>query len=221
MGISARSHEYNPKIWSNRDSMKKKILLIGGNGTIGKHVKKALKDHFVLVAGRSAGDFRVDISDVQSIENVFKEIKKLDAIVCIAGTAKWALMSNMSEDDYYIGIRSKLMGQVNLTRIGVNYLNSGGSITLSTGILAEDPVLMTTSAAMVNGALHSFVKAASLELKNEQRINVVAAGLVEDSAEKYTALFPGHNRVPMQQVSNAYLKGILGSHTGKVIRAYR
>lgn len=201
--------------------MKKKILLVGGNGTIGQHVKKGLKDHFVLVAGRSKGDFIIDISDIESIVTAFDEIGKVDAIVCIAGEAKWALMSEMKEEDYYIGIKSKLMGQVNLTRIGVNYLNPGGSITLSTGILAEDPVLMTTSAAMVNGAIHSFVKAVSLELKNEKRINVVAAGLVEAAAEAYTQFFPGHNRVPMNRVTNAYIKGILGSHSGKIIRAYQ
>ena len=32
------------------------------------------------------------------------------------------------------------MGQVNFVRIGRKYINSKGSITLSTGILADDPV---------------------------------------------------------------------------------
>ena len=57
------------------------------------------------------------------------------------------------------------MGQVNVVRIGKDYLNNGGSISIqSTGILADDPVDMTTSAAMVNGAIHSFVQAVVLEL---------------------------------------------------------
>ena len=34
--------------------------------------------------------------------------------------------------------------------------------TLSTGILADHPVELTTSAAMVNGGIHSFVKAVSI-----------------------------------------------------------
>ena len=112
------------------------------------------------------------------------------------------------------------MGQVNLVRIGQNYLNTGGSFTLSTGILAGHPVVMTTSAAMVNGAIHSFVKAASLELKNEHRINVVSSGLVEDAVEKYEAYFPGHNPIPMKKVINGYVRSVEGKGTGEIIRMY-
>jgi hypothetical protein len=112
------------------------------------------------------------------------------------------------------------MGQVNLVRIGKNYLNAGGSFTLSTGILADHPVDMTTSAAMVNGGIHSFVKAVSLELKNGIRINVVSSGLVEDAVDKYEVYFPGHNPIPMKKVVNGYLKSIQGKGTGEIIRMY-
>ncbi|MEM6529287.1 MAG: SDR family oxidoreductase, partial [Chloroflexota bacterium] len=119
-----------------------------------------------------------------------------------------------------IGLRSKLMGQVNMVRIGKDYLNDNGSITLTTGILADFPVAMTTSAAMVNGAIHSFVKAAALELRTQCRINVVSAGLVEDSVEKYGDFFPGHNPIPMHKVVNGYVKSIEGHDTGLIIRMY-
>ncbi|MFT6333378.1 MAG: hypothetical protein ACI86M_001297 [Saprospiraceae bacterium] len=42
----------------------------------------------------------------------------VDAIVCIAGEARWAEFQNLTEEDYYIGLRSKLMGQLKFTRIG-------------------------------------------------------------------------------------------------------
>jgi NAD(P)-dependent dehydrogenase (short-subunit alcohol dehydrogenase family) len=112
------------------------------------------------------------------------------------------------------------MGQVNVVRIGRHYLNSGGSFTLTTGILADYPVVMTTSAAMVNGGIHSFVKAVSLELKDGIRINVVCPGLVEDSAEKYEAYFPGHVPVSMDKVINAYISCVEGKYSGKIIRVY-
>lgn len=117
-----------------------KILLIGGNGTIGKRVKETLKKkHEVIVTGRTSADEIVDISDSASIIRMFKSVGKTDAIVCIAGEAKWDYLKSLSEEDFYIGIKSKLMGQVNLTRIGINYLNKNGSVTLTTGILADDP----------------------------------------------------------------------------------
>ena len=151
---------------------------------------------------------------------MFEKIGKVDAIVCIAGEAKWAAFNDLSEEDYYIGLRSKLMGQVNLVRIGKSYLNPNGSFTLSTGILADDPVPMTTSAAMVNGGIHSFAQAAALEMENGHRINVVSSGLVEDSVEKYRDYFPGHNPIPMWKTINGYVRCIEGKGNGEIVRIY-
>lgn len=198
-----------------------KILIIGGHGTIGKRVVSHLNEkHEVLVAGRKSGDFLVDITSTDSIHDLLESIPSLDSIICIAGEAKWDDFKDLSEEDYYIGIRSKLMGQVNLVRIGQDYLKSKGSITLSTGILADDPVAKTTSAAMVNGALHSFVKAVALEIENELRINVVSSGVVEDAYEKYKDFFPGHNPIPMKKVVNAYVRSVEGKGNGEIIRVY-
>jgi NAD(P)-dependent dehydrogenase (short-subunit alcohol dehydrogenase family) len=198
-----------------------KILIIGGKGTIGKKVSDHFsKKHEVLIAGRNSGEVSVDITDSQSIEAMFESTGKVDAVVCIAGDAKWAAFDSMTEEDFYIGLKNKLMGQVNLVRIGQKYLNAGGSFTLSTGILADHPVELTSSPAMVNGAIHSFVKAVSLELQNGTRINVVSSGLVEDAVEKYEAYFPGHNPIPMNKVVNGYVKSVLGKGTGEIIRMY-
>ena len=198
-----------------------KLLIIGGNGTIGKKVSAHFsKTHEIITAGRTSGNVTVDIADSKSIKAMFESIGIVDAILCIAGEAKWAPFDSLTEDDYYIGLRSKLMGQVNLVRIGQDYLNPGGSFTLTTGILADYPVVMTTSAAMVNGGIHSFVKAAALELKNELRINVVSSGLVEDAVEKYETYFPGHNPIPMRKVINGYVKSVEGKVTGEIIRMY-
>lgn len=198
-----------------------KILIVGGNGTIGKKVT----DYFsqkneVLIAGRNSGDVTVDIADANSIEKMFESIGKLDAIIVTAGEAKWAPFYEMTEADFHIGLNSKLMGQVNLVRIGKNYLNSKGSITLTTGILADDPVIMTSSAAMVNGAIHSFVKAVQLEMENGIRVNVVSPGLVEDAVEKYRDYFPGHNAVSMEKALSGYIKSVEGKISGEVVRLY-
>ena len=198
-----------------------RILIIGGKGTIGQKVSDHFaKKHDVVIGGRKSGALTVDIASSPSIENMFESIGNLDAVVCIAGEAKWAAFESMTEDDFHIGLKSKLMGQVNLVRIGRKYVNSGGSFTLTTGILADDPVLSTASAAMVNGGIHSFVKAVSLELKNNVRINAVSSGLVEDAVDKYEAYFPGHNPIPMKKVVNGYVRSVEGKGTGEIIRIY-
>lgn len=198
-----------------------KILIVGGTGTIGKKVSAHFsKKHETIIAGRKSGKLNVDITNSESIQSMFETVGNLDAIICIAGEAKWAPFDTLTEEDFYIGLKSKLMGQVNLVRLGKKYLNSGGSFTLTTGILADHPVLLTTSAAMVNGAIHSFVKAAALELTNQTRINAVSSGLVEDAVDKYEAYFPGHNPIPMNKVINGYVKSVEGKGTGEIIRMY-
>jgi NAD(P)-dependent dehydrogenase (short-subunit alcohol dehydrogenase family) len=198
-----------------------KIFIIGGNGTIGKTVSRHFsKKHEITIGGRNSGDVIIDIGDSKSIEAMYESIGKLDAVVCIAGEAKWAAFDSMAEEDFYVGLKSKLMGQVNLVRIGQHYLNAAGSFTLTTGILADHPVMLTTSPAMVNGGIHSFVKAAALELGNGIRINVVSSGLVEDAIDKYEAHFPGHNPIPMNKVINGYVKSVEGKGTGEIIRMY-
>ena len=198
-----------------------KIIIIGGNGTIGKRVAAYFSEtDEVSIAGRTSGDVSVDITDSKSIQAMFEKIGTVDAIICIAGEAKWANFNELTEEDFYFGLKSKLMGQVNLVRIGKNYLSEKGSITLSTGILADDPVVKTTSAAMVNGAIHSFVQAVALEIENGIRVNVVSLGMVEDAYEKYKDYFPGHNPVPMKKAVNAYSRSVKGKDNGKIIRVY-
>jgi len=198
-----------------------KVLIVGGKGTIGNRVTAHFsKNHEVIVAGRSSGDVNVDIADSSSIKAMFDKIGKVDAVMCIAGEAKWAPFHDLTEADYHIGLRSKLMGQVNLVRIGQEYLNTGGSFTLTTGILADDPVIKTASAAMVNGGIHSFAKAVALELQNGHRINVVSSGLVEDAVDKYQPYFPGHNAISMKRVVNGYVRSVEGRGNGEIIRMY-
>ena len=198
-----------------------KTLIIGGTGTIGRKVSTYFKKtDDVIVVGRTTPNISVDIADSNSIQEMFEKTGKVDAIICITGEAKWAPFEELSEADFYIGIKSKLMGQINLIRIGKDYLNKNGSFTLSTGVLADDPVYQTTAAAMVNGGIHSFVLAAALEMKNGQRINVVSSDFVEDAYEKYKDYFPGHNYIPMDRVVNGYVRSVKGRGNGEIIRLY-
>lgn len=199
----------------------KKAIVIGGNGTIGKAASRALSEYFeVKTAGRSTGDYRVEINDISSIQSFLEEIGTVDALVCCAGQAKWEYFDQLTEEDFYLGINSKLMGQVNLVRLGLKHLTPGGSIALTTGILGEHPVEKTAAAAMVNGGIHSFVKAAVLELKDQKRVNVIAPGLVEDSYDKLKSYMPGHIPVTMHQVGQAYLRATMGKMNGELLRVY-
>ena len=198
-----------------------RIILIGASGTIGKRIREAFsKKHEVVGAGRSNADVAVDITDAASIESMYRSVEGLDAVVCAAGPAKFGPFAELTEEDFYVGIRGKLMGQVNLVRIGQKYLNYGGSFTLTTGILADDPVFGSAGLSLVNGALHSFVLAAAQELPRGLRVNAVCPTVVEDSAEAYADVFPGFDPAPMGRVVNGYVRSVETRVTGRVIKVY-
>lgn len=198
-----------------------KIILIGASGTIGGRIRDRLSQkHDVVQASRNGADIKVDITDGASIEKMYQKVEGLDAVICAAGPAKFGAFAELSEEDFYIGIRGKMMGQLNLVRIGQKYLNHGGSFTLTTGILADKPVVGSASLAMVNGAVNSFVIAAALELPRGQRVNAVCPTVVEDSAEAYAEVFPGYDPAPMERVVNGYVRSVETKITGSVIRIY-
>lgn len=198
-----------------------KILIIGACGTIGKRVTAELATrHEIITAGRNSGDIRLDITTAMSIKKVFSELKNLDACILTPGSAYSGDFQTLTEDQLNIGIKGKLMGQVNTVLIGQHYLNDCGSFTLTSGVLAEDPTRNSTGLALVNGAINSFVLAASRELKRGLRINGVSPGLVEDSLEKYKINYPGENPVSMIKVVNAYVKSVEGVINGQIVRIH-
>lgn len=197
-----------------------KIILVGASGTIGKHLFDELSQRHDVVRASRHGDVAVDITDRQSIEAMFTQVGSFDALVSATGSGHFGPLNTMTEDDLYKGIRSKLMGQVNLVMVGKEYINDGGSFTLISGVLADDPIRNGVGLSMVNGALNSFALTAAVELKRGIRINVVCPGLVDESEEQMGSAFPGHVPVPMKRVVYGYLKSVEGPITGQVIRIY-
>lgn len=198
-----------------------KILLIGATGAIGKQVKHALAArHEVITVGRTSGDLQTDLADTDSIERLFRNTTGLDAVIVTAGSSHMQSFQTLKGEQLLPDIQTKLLGQINVVLIGQHYLNDGGSFTLTSGILADEPAKDAVAASVVSGAVNSFAVAAAAELKKDMRINVVSPGLAADSAEAIAHLFPGFNPVPMSRLVNAYLKSVEGLISGQVIRVH-
>ena len=195
-----------------------KIIVIGAEGDIGSAVCAELSTrHDIIRVGRSSGDINADIADRSSIEAMYRETGKVDAVVTAAGAVHFEKLTEFTEEQYMLGLSNKLMGQVNVVLAGMEYVNDGGSFTLTSGILDRDPVRLGSGAAMANGALGGFVFSAAIEMPRGIRINVVSPGLLEVSAEKFGRYFPGHELVSSHRVGLAYAKSVEGAVTGKVI----
>jgi NADP-dependent 3-hydroxy acid dehydrogenase YdfG len=196
-----------------------KIILIGAAGTLGSAVDKALKArHEVVRVGRKSGDFQVDITDPASIEQLFSKIGEFDAVVSTAGDVHFGPLAEFTQDRFQIGLRSKLMGQVNLVAFGLKYIRNSGSFTLTTGQINEDPISVGASGAMVNGGLEAFARSAAIELPRGLRINVVSPTVTEESWSAFGPFFPGQKPIPSAEAALGYVKSVEGMQTGKVYR---
>ena len=194
-----------------------KIVIVGATGTVGKPVVAALKDrHEIVQVGKTGGDLQVDMTDSTSIKKLFQRIGKFDALVATAGKVHFGDFAKVTEKEMSIGLRDKLMGQVNLVLIGRDHANDGGSFTLTSGVLSHDPIRDGAAASLVNGAIDAFVRAAAIELPRGLRINAVSPGLLDESAAALGSYFPGHETVPGVRVARAYVKSVEGRLTGQV-----
>lgn len=198
-----------------------KIILIGASGTLGQAVANELGPrHEIIRVGRNSGDFRVDITDSTSIRALFEQVGGFDALVSAAGKVHFGALAEMGEAEMAVGLKDKLMGQVNLVLIGSQYANDGASFTLTTGILSEQPIVLGSSASLVNGAVEGFVRSAALELPRGQRINAVSPNVLVESMEGYAPFFRGFKPVPAADAALGFARSVEGKQSGQVYKIW-
>ncbi len=196
----------------------KTVILIGALGKMGQAALTGLGKHKIITVGRSGDvDHIVDITNEQSIRGLYEKVGHFDAVVNTVGFCEYANFSDMSEAQWMTTIMSKLMGQINLVRIGQEYIADGGSFTLISGILNVKPTPFAIADATTCGAIDTFVKCVSLEMPRNTRINVVNPTVLEESWDVYGEMMPGFQPVPGRLVGKAFERSVDGFITGEVI----
>ena len=196
-----------------------KIIVIGASGTVGRAVAQELSQrHEVIHVGRTQGDYQVDITSQQSVENMFEKIGRVDAIVSATGNLFFGPLATMTDGDFNQGLQDKLLGQIRLALTGQHYLNDGGSITLISGIVAHEPIAQGVNATTVNAGLEGFVRAAACELPRGIRINLISPTVLTESAAAYDGFFPGFASVPAASVAQAYRRSVEGIQSGRIYK---
>lgn len=198
-----------------------KVLVVGASGTIGKLVVKELAPrHEILEASRTNGQFKVDITSEDSLRALFEKTGKVDAIISVAGNVHFGLVKEMTGDQFKVGLNDKLLGQVNLALIGQHFLNDGGSITLTSGIVSHDPIVYGANVSTVNAAVDGFVVGAAIEMERGIRINSVSPSVLVESWAGYGPYFAGFVPVPGDKVALAFRKSVEGRQTGQTYRVW-
>lgn len=191
-----------------------KILLIGATGTIGKAIVEELKDHELIAVGKTRGDYQVDISDNASIEALFEKTGKVDAVVSTAGGIVFGPVAQLTDAQFHEAVNGKILNHLNLFRVAKDYITEGGSFTLTSGDLARNPMPGGALVSLVNGALDSFAKAASLETGEALRVNTVNPHFVKE-----TMALMGMNSssgISAADTAKAYRYAVESNESGKV-----
>lgn len=195
-----------------------KVVVIGASGTIGQAVVQRLSArHQIVSVGRSSGDYQVDLASKSSLEQLFKAVAPFDAVVSTAGQARFAPLEALSDDDFQFSLSNKLMGQVNLVRVGLAFIADQGSFTLTSGVLANEPMPGSAAISLVNAGLEGFARAAALELPRGLRINVVSPPWVSETLEAMGQA--GSGGLPAATVAAAYAESVESQRTGEVLDA--
>lgn len=193
-----------------------KILLVGAHGTLGRAVAAELgARHEIVSAGRDSGDLQFDFADREATARALAAAGPFDAIVSAAGDVAFGPLLELAPAQWEIGLRNKLMGQVNLALLGIGHLNDGGSITLTSGVLTTQPIRLGAAATMVNRAVEGFVRAAALELPRGIRINAVSPGVLQESMPGYAPFFRGFVPVPAARAALGFSRSVEGADSGQ------
>ncbi len=195
-----------------------RIILIGASGTIGQAVHDVLSgEHDVVGVGRTSGQLHADISEPESLELLFEEASPFDAVICVAGGAAFGSLDELSDDDFQLGLSSKLMGQINMVRRGMAEIADEGSFTLTSGVLSQNPTPGSSSISMVNAGVEAFARAAALELPRGLRVNVVSPPWVSETLAEIGR--DPADGLPAADVARSYVVSVEGQMNGHILDA--
>jgi NAD(P)-dependent dehydrogenase (short-subunit alcohol dehydrogenase family) len=194
-----------------------KVVVVGSTGVIGAAVVRALEragQHEVIGVSRHTLP-ALDIESPVSIEEFFRGLSGIEALLCCAGSGVFKPLAQLTDDDFQRSLDSKLLGQVGLARVALRHVAANGSITLTSGILAQRPMRGSAAISLVNAGLEGFVRAAAMEAPRGIRVNVVSPPWVTETLEKLGMEVSAG--LPADTVANAYVAAVEGKFQGQTL----
>jgi NAD(P)-dependent dehydrogenase (short-subunit alcohol dehydrogenase family) len=170
----------------------KKIVVAGGTSGIGLATAQRFQQlgANVTVTGRNPERLRaaeglgfkaasVDSRDRKALDAFFAAHGAVDHLVIAASGGKGAgEFASLPLDDLREGFEAKFWPQLHTLQSSLNYLQTGGSVTLITAISSIAKLPGVSGLAAINGALELMVPIWARELK-PLRVNAVSPGLVD------------------------------------------
>ncbi|RYZ01498.1 MAG: SDR family oxidoreductase [Myxococcales bacterium] len=172
------------------------VIVIGGGSGIGWGAAQACLERgaHVVLAGRTASKLEralqtlqagergryvsADITKEGDVSALFRGAERVDHVVVTAADLAYQPIVEFDVAAAQRALGSKLLGALLVAKHAAPRLPAHGSLTFTTGVASERPLPRGSLTATVNGGLHSFVRAAAIELA-PIRVNALSPGWVD------------------------------------------
>ncbi|TFW19360.1 SDR family oxidoreductase [Duganella callida] len=166
------------------------VVVIGGLSGIGRAVAEqaAAAGARVIAAGRRAvpadwpahiGAAQLDVTDDGAVQRFFADIGAFDHLVLTSGPViPSARLAEQEVAAAMAAFNVKFFGQLRAVKYAAPRLRAGGSVTLTSGLLARKAMAGGLVKATMNAAVETMGKTLAKELA-PLRVNVVSPGMVE------------------------------------------
>ncbi|MGV7206442.1 SDR family oxidoreductase [Oxalobacteraceae bacterium A2-2] len=166
------------------------VVVVGGLSGIGRAVAElaAAQGARVIAVGRRAAPAgwnaqietaQLDIQDEDAVRRFFDGVGAFDHLVSTAGPViASARLGKLELADALAAFQVKVFGQLGVAKHAAPHLRAGGSITLTSGLLARKAVPGAVVKASMNAAVEAMGRTLAKELA-PLRVNVVSPGMVE------------------------------------------
>ena len=193
-----------------------RILVVGATGTIGRAVVAALTLYYeIVLVSYNSTPITVDLAQPASIRTMYQVVGRVDAVISVAGLAKFSSLATLSDEDFSFSLMNKLMGQVNLVRFGFDHVKDQGSFALTSGVLSRLPMIGSAAISLVNAGLEGFARAAALEAPRGIRVNAVSPPWVKETLQAL-GMDPARG-LPAATVAQTYVQALEGTANGQVL----
>tara|TARA_B100000029_G_scaffold348937_1_gene341315 strand:- start:362 stop:1084 length:723 start_codon:yes stop_codon:yes gene_type:complete len=180
--------------------MSKKIIIIGGSGSIGSAIaKEILKENFEpYLIGRNFFELnklskelkcefkKADVGNTEELKKAIQDCgNSIFGLAYCVGSINLKPVSTAHENDYLDSFKINTLGAINAVKFSMNFLKQNhGSILFFSSIAVKQGFPNHTIISSAKGAIEALTVSLAAELSPEIRVNCIAPSLTETGMTK-------------------------------------